>query len=228
MCRVRVKICGLRTERDVVAAAVAGADYLGFVMAPSRRRVSRDEARSLVREARLVGRAVYAVGVFVGAAADEVNRAADYCGFDCVQLSGGEDAAYCRLLERPVIRVLHVAPGCRVASLCDEVERAEATLPGGELLHMLDTGGGAAAGGTGCAFDWSIARDVAARHQVIVAGGLTPDNVAELVRSVRPYGVDVSSGVERDGIKDAELIRAFVAAVRRAEKEAVHAGCSIA
>jgi len=228
MCRVRVKICGLRAEGDVVAAAVAGADYLGFVMAPSRRRVSPDEARSLVREARLVGRAVYAVGVFVGAAADDVNRAADYCGFDFVQLSGGEDAAYCRLLERPLIRVLHVAPGSRAASLCDEVERAEAALPGGRLLHMLDTGTASAAGGTGCAFDWSIAREVTSRHPVMVAGGLTPDNVEELVRSARPLGVDVSSGVEREGIKDTELIRAFVAAVRRAEKEVAHAGCSVA
>lgn len=228
MHRVRVKICGLREERDVVAAAVAGADYLGFVMAPSRRRVSRDEARVLVREARLVGHAVYAVGVFVGAAADDVNRTADYCGFDFVQLSGGEDVAYCRLLERPVIRVLHVAPGCRSESLCDEVEHAEAALPGGRLLHLLDTGGMATAGGTGRTFDWSIARDVAARHPVMVAGGLTPDNAAELVRLVRPYGVDVSSGVEREGAKDTELIRAFVAAVRQAEKEAIHAGCSIA
>jgi phosphoribosylanthranilate isomerase len=225
---VRVKICGLREERDVVAAAVAGADYLGFVMAPSRRRVSLDEARALVREARRVGRALYAVGVFVGAAADDVNRAADYCGFDLVQLSGGEDVAYCRLLERPAIRVLHVSCGTPAALLAADVERAEAELPGGRLLHLLDTGAGAAAGGTGCTFDWGIARDVAARHDVIVAGGLTPDNVGELVRMVQPHGVDVSTGVEREGAKDPELIRAFVAAVRRAGKEKVHAGCSLA
>ncbi len=212
----------------MVAAAVAGADCLGFVMAPSRRRVSRNEARTLVRAARLVGRALYAVGVFVGAAADDVNRAADYCGFDLVQLSGGEDAAYCRLLERPAIRVLHVGPGASAALLAAEVERAEAELPRGKLLHLLDTGAGAVAGGTGCAFDWGIARDVAAQHDVIVAGGLNPDNVGELVRMARPYGVDVSTGVEREGTKDLELMRAFVAAVRRAEKETVHAGCSVA
>lgn len=225
---MRVKICGLREVRDVVAAAVAGADFLGFVMAPSRRRVSLDEARALVREARLVGRALYAVGVFVGAAADDVNRAADHCGFDLVQLSGGEDAAYCRLLERPAIRVLHVSQGDSAALLAAEVARAEAELPAGRVLHLLDTGAGAAAGGTGLTFDWGIARDVAARHDVMVAGGLTPDNVGELVSVVRPYGVDVSTGVEREGAKDPELIRAFVAAVRRAEKEMVHAGCSVA
>ena len=131
-------------------------------------------------------------------------------------------------LSPPVIRVLHVAPGCRADSLCEQVERAETALPGGGLLHLLDTGGTVVAGGTGCTFDWSIARKVAVRYPVMVAGGLTPDNVAELVRSVRPYGVDVSSGVERDGIKDTELIRAFVAAARRAEKEAVHATCNVA
>jgi len=225
---VKVKICGLREERDVIAAAVAGADYLGFIMAPSRRRVSLGEARALVRSARLVGRALCAVGVFVGAAADDVNRAADYCGFDFVQLSGGEDAAYCRLLEQPAIRVLHVSRGTPAALLAADVERAEAELPAGRLLHLLDTYAGGTAGGTGCAFDWSIAREVAARHEVIVAGGLNPDNVGELVRVVQPHGVDVSTGVEREGAKDPELIRAFVAAVRRAEKETVHAGCSVA
>ena len=212
----------------MVAAAVAGADYLGFIMAPSRRRVSLDEARALVRSAHLVGRAVCTVGVFVGAAADEVNRAADYCGFDLVQLSGGEDAAYCRLLERPAIRVLHVSGGTPAALLAADVERAEAELPAGRLLHLLDTDAGGAAGGTGRTFDWSIAREVAAQHEVIVAGGLNPDNVGELVRMVQPHGVDVSTGVEREGAKDPELIRAFVAAVRRAGKETVHAGCSVA
>ncbi len=197
-------------------------------MAAGRRQVSWDQARALVRAVRVLGRAVYATGVFAGATFDDVNRAADYCGFDVVQLSGGEAEGYCRMLERPVIRVLHVAPGSGAVALADEVEQAEVALRGRKLLHLLDTGGRGAAGGTGRTFDWSIAREVGVRHPVLVAGGLTAGNVGELVRLARPYGVDVSSGVEREGAKDPLLIRDFVAAVRRVEKEVEHAGVSVA
>ena len=219
---LRVKICGLREEEHVIAAAEAGADYIGLVFAASKRQVSQSRARELVEVLKECSRRPQVVGVFVNEPTSVVNQAADYCGLDAVQLSGNEDAAYARLVERPVICTVHVA-ATMTAKDVDEAICKSDDLRDSSGLVLLDTGVREAFGGTGLTFDWDIARDVSLRHQVLIAGGLTPANVGQLISYVRPFGVDVSSGVERDGRKDASLIRAFVREARKAEQENNHA-----
>jgi len=219
---LRVKVCGLREEEHVIAAAEAEVDYVGFVLAPSRRQVTQERARELVSILKGCSHHPQAIGVFVNEPTSVVNRAADYCGFDAVQLSGNEHAAYARLVERPVICTVHVTANMTADDVDEAICRTDDMRLGSGLI-LLDTGLKSAFGGTGLTFNWDIARCVSQSHQVLIAGGLTPANVGELISYVRPFGVDVSSGVERDGRKDASLIRAFVREARRAEQENNHA-----
>ncbi len=201
----QVKLCGIRTLSHARAAVDAGAEYLGFVLAPGRRQVSPDAVREIVTELG-PSRARY-VGVFVNADPDEARRVAIYAGLDVVQLSGSESPDHVVRVGVPAFKVVHVRPE---ADLQAEVER----YAGVAEMVMLDTYRATAAGGTGEAFDWSAAGQVAARYPVMVAGGLRPDNVAEAIRAVLPAAVDVSSGIETGGEKDPAKMQAFVAAVR--------------
>jgi len=148
-------------------------------------------------------------GVFAGQSADEVNEIAAAAGLDLVQLSGGESIEFVRKIERPVIRAIHVSPEVDAEGVAD----AAAELRAASAL-LLDTGAKGAFGGTGQAFDWDVAAEAAKRLPFLLAGGLTPENVAEAVERVEPWGVDVSSGVESDGKKDVEKIRAFIRAAK--------------
>ena len=215
---LRVKICGLREEEHVVAAAEAGVDYIGLVFAPSKRQVTQERARDLVNGLQRCSHRPQVVGVFVNEPTSVVNQAADFCGLDAVQLSGYEDATYARLIERPVICTVHVAASMTADDVDEAICRSD-DLRESSGLVLLDTGIRDAYGGTGLTFDWDIARDVSMKHQVLIAGGLTPQNVGQLVSYVRPFGVDVSSGVELDGRKDTSLIQAFVREARKAEQE---------
>ena len=219
MCSLRVKICGLREEAHLLAVADAGADYAGLVFAEGRRQVTPERARELIRVLDAAAPRPQVVGVFVNAPLDFVNATADLCGLDLVQLSGDESAEYCSRVERPIIRSVHMLPSTTVEDIEVFVTEQRTVRPESADILLLDTGSKGLYGGTGRTFDWSIARTVAARHPVMVAGGLTPANVSRLVRDVNPSGVDVSSGVERDGRKDESLIRAFVAEARKAEQE---------
>jgi phosphoribosylanthranilate isomerase len=210
----RVKICGIRDKTYALAAVEAGADFIGLVFAPSRRQVSPQKALSLVEVVRGLRSGPAVVGVFVNAAAQEVNHIADYCQLDWVQLSGDETWQYCQELKKAVIKVIHVSSGQKTDEILADIETGYQLLPEKELICLLDSRVGRAYGGTGQVFNWQLAREVSVRFPVMIAGGLTAANVGQLVREVKPWGVDVSTGVESNGLKDASKIRAFVKAVR--------------
>jgi phosphoribosylanthranilate isomerase len=210
----RVKICGIRDKTHARAAVEAGADFIGLVFAPSRRQVSPQKALSLVEVVRGLRSGPAVVGVFVNAAAQEVNHIADYCQLDWVQLSGDETWQYCQELKKAVIKVIHVSSGQKTDEILADIETGYQLLPEKEFICLLDSRVGRAYGGTGQVFNWQLAREVSVRFPVMIAGGLTAANVGQLVREVKPWGVDVSTGVESNGLKDASKIRAFVKAVR--------------
>ena len=198
---VRVKICGLRDVAGATAAVNAGADLLGFHFCPSPRRVSAEEAKEIVE-----GLAVRPkiVGVFIDQEQEEVRQIAEFVGLDLVQLHGSESPGFDA--GRPVIKVLKVRDG--------EIPDAE----GWPDPVMLDSWSPDQRGGTGRKWDWELARPLFFRRRVFIAGGLEPGNVGKVVSDFKPYGVDVSSGVEAEiGVKDPDKIREFVRAVRLAE-----------
>ncbi len=219
MRRVRVKVCGLREPEHVLAAVEAGADFVGFVFAPSPRRVSLDTAVHLCDRLSEMEHRPAMVGVFADERAAVVNRVASHCRLDMVQLSGDEPPEYIESIDLPVIRAIPVYGATTVVELQRRLTSFQRCAPLYPVTFLLDTGGGRCRGGTGQAFDWSIARRLSTFSPLMVAGGLTPTNVGELVRGVHPFGVDVSSGVEKQGRKDVSLIRAFIHAVRIAEQE---------
>ncbi len=209
---VKVKICGLKEPAQARAAAEAGADFLGLVFAPGRRQLPLPQAVQLAGAVRALRKPPPLVGVFAGMPLAGLNRVAAHLRLDYVQLAGDEDWDYCRAVGRPVIRTIHISPTTTAAEVLAAIAEGLAARP--DLRFLLDTRVGTRSGGTGQTFDWAIAREVAARYPVVVAGGLTPANVGELVRTVRPWGVDVSSGVETAGAKDMAKICDFIRAAR--------------
>ena len=202
----RVKICGVTREEDAVLAAELGAAAIGFVFwARSPRYVSPSNVASIVGS---LPPAVAAVGVFVDEPIDEVVRIAQTARLSAVQLHGNESLAYAQRLLQPVIKAVAVGPGFVAESV--DVYPPEVTI-------LMDAHDPVRRGGTGRTIDWSAAAAVAARRPVFLSGGLTPSNVADAIARVRPYGVDVSSGVETaPGIKDHAKLRALF--------EATHGG----
>ena len=199
-----IKVCGVTRIEDARAAARGGASWLGLNFWPgSKRLVDDGAARDIARVARDEGLEV--VGVFVNEAAERIAEVVRTVGLARVQLHGDESPADCRRIGAHAYKALGVATRADAARAGD--------YPDEPLL--LDTAS-PERGGTGRTFDWSLAaRVVATGRQVILAGGLTPANVGEAVRAVRPWGVDVASGVEiAPGIKDADAIAEFVRAAR--------------
>jgi phosphoribosylanthranilate isomerase len=196
----KVKICGVKTVRDALWAARCGADALGFNFVPGTPRCCDPErVRPIVME---LPPFVSAVGVFANARPDRVREIAEQCGLDYVQLHGRESAAECSHLSD-----LHVIKAFRVRTEKDlrQLQRYNVE------AFLLDAYVKGKLGGTGQSFRWEIAQGARRWGQVILAGGLTPDNVAEAIREARPYAVDVASGVEEEpGRKDKEMVKNFI------------------
>ena len=204
-----VKICGISEVASAIAASQAGTDYLGMVFASSRRQVSPAEALKIVALVRQLDSPPQIVGVFVNQPAAEVNQIADYCQLDWVQLSGNESWDYCQQIERPLIKVFHIATFARHAEISTEVWKGYRVIHPKQLICLLDSTVNGVYGGTGTPINWQVAKAVSEKFSVMIAGGLTPDNVGELLQVTKPWGVDVSSGVETNGKKDIKKIKTF-------------------
>ncbi len=201
----RVKICGITRGEDAELATTLGASAVGFVFWPrSPRFVEPSRARDIVRA---LPPFVTPVGVFVDQPAGHVKDVAAVVGLGAVQLHGNEDVGFCRALGRRVIKASSVEQATALAGYWPF-----------EVTLLLDAVDAERRGGTGQTVDWSGAAALAARRRVILAGGLHPENVGDAIRQVRPFAVDVSSGVESaPGVKDESRLRAFFAAVAAAE-----------
>jgi phosphoribosylanthranilate isomerase len=205
--KITVKVCGITNAEDAMAAVEAGADALGFIFyEKSPRYVEPAVAGRIISE---LPPLVMPVGVFVNERLSTVRSVMDICGLAMAQLHGDENASYCHELSRPAMKALRLKDRGSLLALAEYQGR------GGVRGFVLDAFSEVAYGGTGEVTDWGLAAEVAKSTPVLLAGGLTPDNVAEAIRSVRPYGVDVSSGVESaPGKKDHAKVRAFLDAVR--------------
>lgn len=212
-----VKICGVRRLADALVAADAGADYVGIVFVPGRcRRIEPAAARVITDGLRATGPAApRSVGLFGDQPLPDALDVIASAGLDYAQLCGEESVAYCqRVAQRAgVIKVLHVPDNADAAVIADVGRRIDTYAAAGCQV-TLDSQVAGFHGGTGQSFDWRIATRLGERRQFLLAGGLTPDNVADAVRQARPWGVDVSSGVETGGAKDAAKIRRFIANAR--------------
>ena len=207
MSHVRIKICGLTREEDVTAAVAAGADVLGFVFTQSPRQISGDTAKDLLA---CVPDGILRVGLFLNQDRSEIDRVIDSVPLDALQFHGSECEADCKVYGLPWLKAVAMESG-------DSVKQAESDYPGAMGL-LLDSHKSGKRGGSGKVFDWSLAAQVS--KPVWLAGGLHAGNVGQAIRAVRPFAVDVSSGVEAEpGIKDAARIAAFVRAVKDVEDE---------
>lgn len=215
------KICGIREAGHALVAAEAGASFIGFNFVEGvRRQLTVDEAQVVIDEYRagLGGASCPGlVGLFADQPAEFVACVVKQFGLDYVQLCGPEDSDYWERMPVPVYKQVRVNDdGDRDAVVRVTVERVRSIADHGQTPH-LDTYRPHVQGGTGHTFDWAIAAAVTQRFRTVLAGGLTPENVGAAIAATRPWCVDVSSGVETDGIKDPSRIRAFAEAVRAAD-----------
>ncbi len=206
--RTRVKICGITREKDALAAVESGADAIGFVFfKPSPRCIDVERAAQIARR---LPPFVTSVGLFVDADAEFIDRVVAEVGVDLLQFHGQETPVECGRHRRPWIRAVRMRTDTDLMTV-----QADYAAGRGLLLDAYRPG---MPGGTGATFDWARIPPALASH-IVLAGGLRPDNVADAVRRVRPFAVDVSGGVEAEkGIKDPRKIKAFIEEVRRAEQ----------
>jgi|YNPMSStandDraft_1061717.scaffolds.fasta_scaffold01235_9 phosphoribosylanthranilate isomerase len=210
---INVKICGVRTCDHALTAVDAGADMIGLVFAPSRRRIDPADAAVIAEAVRAAAddrrRLVSLIGVFVNEDVTRIREIAALCSLDGIQLSGDEPVAY----------ATDLAPFLVIKAIRFDNSAHERDWLNEEWAHvrlLVDAHVPGSYGGAGVVADWDRAADLARQRPLLLAGGLTPENVAAAIQRVRPWGVDVSSGVESNGVKDHQKIRAFVAAARAA------------
>jgi phosphoribosylanthranilate isomerase len=210
---IRVKICGIQKLTDALVAAEAGADFVGLVFVPGRHRsLDIDTARTIVSALKASGGQVpQVVGLFADQPLAEVNYTIETCGLDLAQLCGHESPDYCGQVQAPVIKVLHVPGSTSVSAAVTDLDQRILAYQVTSRLVTLDRLVEGVQGGTGQRFDWAIAAALAHHgYSFLLAGGLSPDNVAQAVAAVHPWGVDVSSGVEAGVQKDPDKIRTFI------------------
>lgn len=201
-----VKICGIMSADDAETAARAGAGMIGLVFADSRRQVEAPAAEVIVASLKKMAPDVKTVGVFVNESADRINAIAEQCHLDYAQLSGTESNELIEELDLPAIRTLHVGTRESGTELEERISATKAE------IVLLDTRADGRYGGTGQTFNWQLVPKT--DKKVMLAGGLNAANVAEAVSLVKPWGIDVSSGVEVAGRKDRMRMREFIGTTR--------------
>lgn len=200
---MKVKICGIKSSEAAEAAYKAGADYLGFVFAKSKRNITAEQAAQIVTE---LPPEIKTAGIFVNETEENIVRIAGLVKLDYIQLHGNESPEFCKSMPLPVIKAFSIKEKSDLEKLsaydCD--------------YYLLDSPGG----GTGIPFDWSLLNELPVpRGKIILAGGLNEKNVAEAIKKIRPAIVDVSSGVETEGLKDLKKITAFINKAKFEERE---------
>ena len=205
--QVKVKICGMTNLKDVKVAVDGGVDAVGFIFyKKSPRSVTMQAVRKIVLE---LPPFVDSVGVFVNETAEQINKIADRCNLDRVQLHGNESPTFCKKIRRRVIKAIRVKDIQSLKKLSDYPVSS----------FLLDTFSEDQYGGTGKVFDWNLAYPAKKYGPIILAGGLTPNNVRQAIQRIQPYGVDVCSGVEsQPGIKDHKKMKAFLKNVKAERK----------
>ena len=195
----KIKVCGMTSLKDTLVAVDAGADAVGFIFyKKSPRSVNIKTVREIVDE---LPPFVDAIGVFVNETAEQINKIADRCKLDRIQLHGDESPAFCKKIKRRVIKAIRVKDIQSLNKLSDFPVNG----------FLLDTFSKDQRGGTGKVFDWNLVHPAKKYGSVFLAGGLTPGNVRQAIQRVKPYGVDVCSGVEsQPGIKDHGKVKAFI------------------
>ncbi|MFC5465506.1 phosphoribosylanthranilate isomerase [Lederbergia graminis] len=197
---MQVKICGIMSEEAALAACEAGADVIGFVFAESRRKISPERAAELRR---LFPNNVKAAGVFVNETLENIKHIAEVANLDYIQLHGDETPEFCASVPYKVVKAFSIRTKADLDRLLDYDNHVD--------YFLLDSPGTDFRGGSGIPFDWDLLRDLPIeRSKFILAGGLHAGNVQTAIKQVQPIMVDVSSGVETNGVKDLEKIRAFI------------------
>lgn len=199
--RIKVKICGLKTLRDIEIVNKYSVDYAGFVFAPSKRQISVEEAKVMIKVLR---KDIQAVGVFVNTPYDEVNKITEYCGIHIAQLHGNEEPRECEKVNVPVWKAI---------SITEKVD-LEKTEHYNSVSGILLDGKEA---GSGKIFNWEVATDISDKHFTILAGGLTTENLKKAILKIKPHVVDVSSGVESNLRKDEDKIEKFIKEAKKYE-----------
>lgn len=200
---MKVKICGLRRPEDIEMVNKYKPDYAGFVFAKSKRQVTAEEAKKLIDQ---MDEDIKSVGIFVDLEPEKVNEIKRIAGLDIVQLHGSEDLEYCSKIEGTIWKAFRV----KDESIKEELEKFSKVA---EVL-LLDAHVEGIAGGTGKKFDWNLVNKVSENYKIALAGGININNIDEAGSVVKPYLLDISSGVEVDGFKDEALIKAVIEKVR--------------
>jgi len=197
--RTKIKICGITNKKDAIMVSNLGADAIGFVFAESKRKITPERAREIIRT---LPPFITTVGIFTDAELADVNKITEYTSLDAVQLHGDENPEYCDKINRKVIKGILVTKNDTKESLLIKMQNYSVS------AFILDPGRG-----SGETFNWDIARGI--EKPLIIAGGLNHKNVKQVIRDLNPYGVDVSSGVEKKyGEKDEEKVKKFIEEVR--------------